>query len=486
LRPSWTHQSTIYPEAAIIELPTSITDAAQRLRNGSLTCEALSAAYLRSMERLQPHLNAMITVTAERAIDEARRLDAELRGGTDRGPLHGIPIVHKDNLSVAGVPATVGSAYFRQRVPDQDAAIVRRLRDAGAVSLGKTNMSEFASGSSGVNVFFGNVHNPWDVTRAPGGSSSGTAAAVAAGMCLAGTGTDSGGSIRQPAARCGVVGIRPTFGRVSLAGVWPRTRTLGAGGPITRTVHDAAIMLNAMAGYDANYASSLKTAPEDFTAALDDGMAGLRIAVIDDYTFKGVDDEVAVAIRRAVDVMARLGAKVSTIQVPALTGALDYAGLFANVLLYEFNDILGAQYRAEPDREKLFGPMVKSDLERGSRIERATYERILADRPGQVRQVKSAFESVDALITPTLPNVAPLQTEGPAVWARGRQFNLPFSFAGVPSISVPCGVSSTGLPIGLQIVANELRESQLLRIAASYEAATDFHLQHPPLYCADA
>jgi len=214
-----------------LQLPTSIPEAGRRLRDGSLTCATLTEAYLRSIERLQPKLNAFITITADRALEEARTLDAELRVGKYRGALHGIPIVHKDNTSVAGIPATVGSEYFRNRVPDQDSAMVRRLRDAGAISLGKANMSEFASGSSGVNVFFGNVHNPWDLKRAPGGSSSGTAAAVAAGMCLAGTGTDSGGSVRQPAARCGLVGIRPTFGRVSLAGVWPRTKTLGAGTP---------------------------------------------------------------------------------------------------------------------------------------------------------------------------------------------------------------------------------------------------------------
>jgi len=364
--------------------------------------------------------------------------------------------------------------------------MVLRLRDAGAISLGKANMSEFASGSSGVNVFFGNVHNPWDLTRAPGGSSSGTAAAVASGMCLAGTGTDSGGSIRQPAARCGLVGIRPTFGRVSLAGVWPRTRTLGAGGPLTHTVRDAALMLNAMAGYDRAYASSLDVPAEDFTASLEKGVQGLRIALIDDFTFRDVDEEVAAAIRSAADVLANLGAQIVTIRIPALTGALDYAALFANVLLYEFNEILGAQYRAEPDREKLFGPMVKSDLERGEKVTRESYEKILSERPTQVREVKSAFDEVDAMLTPTLPNVAPLQTEGAAVWARGRQFNLPFSFAGVPSISVPCGFSANGLPVGMQIVANDREESLLLRIAAAYEAATDFHLKRPPVYCAQA
>jgi aspartyl-tRNA(Asn)/glutamyl-tRNA(Gln) amidotransferase subunit A len=430
----------------------------------------LTEGYLDRIHQLQPKLNAFITVTDELALDMARHLDAELRVGKDRGPLHGIPIAYKDNIDTRGIPTTAGAEFFRNRVPDHDAAIVRRLTDAGMVMLGKLNMSEFASGSSGVNVFFGNVHNPWDLTRAPGGSSSGTGAAVAAGMTLTGIGTDAGGSIRQPASRCGIFGLRPTFGRVNLTGVWPRTRTLGAGGPMTRCVRDAALMMNALAGSDDDFA-------EDFTLQLDRGVAGLRLGIIEGYTFNDIDPEIEQVLRSAVEVLAQLGAEIVTVRIPELTGALEYSSLFSNVLLYEFNEILGPQYRNAD--KSLFGPAVHSDLQRGAQVLPETYRRILKERPAQSATVKKVFEKVDALLAPVLPNVTPLQSAGPEVWARGRQFNLPFSFIGVPSVSVPCGFA-LDMPVGLQIAVNARQEVLLLRIAAAFEAATDYHRRRPP------
>ena len=461
-----------------LRLPDSIEEAGRRLRDGSLTAERLAAAYLDRIRALHPKINAFITVTDTQAMEAARALDVELRAGRDRGPLHGIPIVYKDNLDARGTPTTVGSALFRDRYPERDSAIVARLTGAGMVMLGKANMSEFASGSSGVNVFYGTVHNPWDLTRAPGGSSSGTGAAIAADMSLAGIGTDAGGSIRQPASRCGVVGLRPTFGRVSLSGVWPRTRTLGAGGPMTRCVKDAALMMNALAGYDPQYAYSLDAPPEDFTRDLERGIEGLRLGVIEGYTFHDIDREIEEVLRAAVDVLAQLGARVETVRIPELTGALEYSTLFSNVLLYEVHEILGPQYRVSD--KSLFGPAVHSDIARGAQVEEGTYRRILAERPAQAVSVKTVFEKVDALLAPVLPNTTPLQTEGPQVWALGRRFNLPFSFVGAPSISVPCGFA-LGMPVGLQIVGNDLQEALLLRIAAAFERATDYHRRRPPL-----
>jgi aspartyl-tRNA(Asn)/glutamyl-tRNA(Gln) amidotransferase subunit A len=451
-------------------LPETIDEAAQRLRDGSLTVESLTEGYLDRIHQLQPKLNAFITVTDELALDMARHLDAELRVGKDRGPLHGIPIAYKDNIDTRGIPTTAGAEFFRNRVPDHDAAIVRRLTDAGMVMLGKLNMSEFASGSSGVNIFFGNVHNPWDLTRAPGGSSSGTGAAVAAGMTLTGIGTDAGGSIRQPASRCGIFGLRPTFGRVDLSGVWPRTHTLGAGGPMTRCVRDAALMMNALVGSNDGYA-------EDFTSQLDRGVAGLKLGIIEGYTFNDIDPEIEQVLRSAVEVLAQLGAEIVTVRIPELTGALEYSSLFSNVLLYEFNEILGPQYRNAD--KSLFGPAVHSDLQRGAQVLPETYRRILKERPAQSATVKKVFEKVDALLAPVLPNVTPLQSAGPEVWARGRQFNLPFSFIGVPSVAVPCGFA-LDMPVGLQIAANARQEALLLRIAAAFEAATAYHRRRPP------
>jgi len=464
--------------AAESMLPQSIDEAGRRLRDGSVTAEGLAQAYLGRIRKLQPKVNAFITVTEARALETARVLDRELRDGRARGPLHGIPVVYKDNIDTRGVITTVGSALFRERVPERDATIVERLSRAGMVMLGKANMSEFASGSSGVNMFYGNVHNPWDLARAPGGSSSGNGAAVAADMALVGVGTDAGGSIRQPASRCGIFGLRPTFGRVSLAGVVPRTRTLGAAGPMTRCVKDAALMMNALAGYDPVYASSRDAPAEDFTRELDRGVAGLRLGVIEGYTFTDIDPEIEQVLRAAVDVLAKLGAKVETVRIAELTGALEYSSLFGNVLLYEFNAIMRERYDAAD--KTLFGPAVHADLARGAQVSQESYRGILEERATQSAAVKKVFAQVDALLAPVLPNVTPLQTAGPEVWALGRRFNLPFSFVGAPSVSVPCGFA-LGMPVGLQIVANDLQESLLLRIAAAFERATDHHRRRPPL-----
>jgi aspartyl-tRNA(Asn)/glutamyl-tRNA(Gln) amidotransferase subunit A len=460
-------------------VPDSIDAAGRVLRSGALSVEELTATYLRRIERLQPVINAFITVTAEQALRRARRLDAELRAGKDRGPLHGIPIVYKDSIDTHGVRSTAGAGIFRDRVPERDAAIVRRLDASGMVMLGKANMSELGSGSAGVNAFYGNVHNPWDLERAPGGSSSGTAAAVAAGMSLTGIGTDAGGSIRQPASRCGIFGLRPTFGRVSLAGLWPRTRTLGVAGPMTLCAKDAGLMLNALAGYDPEYPGSLDVPAEDFTAHIDAGVRGLRLGVIDDYTFSNIDPGVESQLRTAVDVLASLGARIETVRIPELTGALEYSTLFANVLLYEFNQIMRERYDAAD--KSLFGPAIHSDLARGAQVPRETYERIVRERPRQSAAVKHVFAKVDALLAPVLPNVTPLQNAGAEVWALGRRFNLPFSFVGAPSVSVPCGFAQ-GMPVGLQVVANDCQEALLLRIASAFEQATDHHRRRSPLF----
>jgi len=418
-------------------MPQSIDEAGRMLRNGSITAEGLTRDYLERIDALQPRLNAYIAVTRERALQSARALDGELRDGRDRGPLHGIPISYKDNIGTRGVATTVGSEFLRHHVPDTDATIVRRLEAAGTVMLGKANMSEFASGSSGNNAFFGAVHNPWDLARAPGGSSSGTGAAVAAQMCLAGIGTDAGGSIRQPASRCCIFGLRPTFGRISLAGVWPRTRSLGVAGPMTRCVKDSALIMNALAGHDPAYAYSLDAPAEDYTRELDSGIAGMKLGIVKNYTFSDIDPEIEQVLREAIKVLERLGADIVTVAVAELTGALEYSSLFRDVLLYEFNDILGKQYR-NADRA-LFGPAVHSDIARGAEVSPEAYRKVLAERPLQSAAVKKVFATVDALLAPVLPNTTPLQTAGPEVWARGRQFNLPFSFIGVPSASVPCG-----------------------------------------------
>ena len=460
-------------------LPETIADAAQQLRDGSLTSDALTRACLARIEALQPRLNAFITITAEPALRAAAERDDELKRGRQRGPLHGIPVVFKDCFDTAGVRTTVGSGFMRERIPTSDAAVVRRLHDAGVVALGKTNMNEFAAGTSGVNAFFGDTHNPWDIARSPGGSSSGTAVAIASGMCLGGVGSDGGGSIRIPAAWCGLVGIRPTIGRVSTAGGHPRTYSFDCVGPLARTVRDCALLLQAMAGHDAADPRSLADSVPDYARDLTASVAGLRIGVIDDFSRRGLDAETATAFDAAIQTLTRRGAQIKTIQIPPLTAGFEYAALF-DIMLYEFNQILGEQYRACADRATLFGPMVQSNLARGVQIDGKYYQRALAERPARVAQIRQAFAEVDALITPVTPMLPPLLSAAPAMFDQGRQFMLPFSFAGLPAISLPCGASAAGLPIGIQLVADRQQEGLLFRIAAAFEAETPFHRRRPP------
>ena len=461
-------------------LPMTCAEAATLLREGSITSEALTRTYLQCIKRLQHKLGAFITITEEQALATAAQLDAELKNGNDRGPLHGIPIVHKDLYDTAGIATTEGSEFFRSRVPTEDAAVVKKLKAAGAVMLAKTNMNELAAGLSGTNKAFGDIRNPWDTERSAGGSSSGTAAAIAAGCCLAGTGSDTGGSIRIPASWCGVVGIRPTYGLVSLAGVFPRAYSLDCGGPLGRTVADVALMLNAMVGYDPAYQHSVRAPKEDYCAELDGGVRGIRLGIVDNYTFRDVDTGVADAVRVAIDKLAALGAVVKTVKIPWLGGSLDYSPLFS-ILLYEFNQIMAEHYRAES--MELFGPLVQANIAKGKTISKETYEKALAERPSRVSEIKQIFAEVDALISPTMPMVAPALTADAKTYERGFQFTIPTSFLGLPSISVPCGFSQDGKPIGLLITGNDLQEKLLLKIAAAYESATQFYKNIPPVHC---
>jgi aspartyl-tRNA(Asn)/glutamyl-tRNA(Gln) amidotransferase subunit A len=459
------------------DLPQSIAIAGKALRDGSYSCEELTKAYLKAIDAAQPRLNAFVTVTADAALAQARLLDQELRAGKDRGPLHGIPIVHKDLYDTKGVKTTVGTAFFADRVASEDAFAVRRLADSGAVTLGKTNMNEFAAGITGTNERYGDAHNPWDLTRSPGGSSSGTGAAVAAGLCLAGTGSDTGGSIRVPASWNGLTGIRPTYGRVSLTGVFPRSYSLDCAGPIARSAEDVALMLSAMAAYDPSYKFSLRAKPEDFSRNFGKGVRGLKLGIIDNYSFRDVDADVAKAVEEAVRRLEAQGAKIVPVNIPLLAKPVDFSALFT-ILLYEFNQILGDQYRAEANKN-LFGKIVQNDIARGERISRGDYEKALTARNALVAQFKQAFSQVDTLVVPTMPNTAPKLALGGPEYDRGRQFLLPISWTGLPALSTPCGHDSQGMPIGLQLVGNEMQEALLLQIADAHQKATGFHLQRP-------
>lgn len=456
-------------------LPTTIAEASQQMRKGSLNSEMLTQCYLKRISQLEESLKAFITIADRQALEVASSLDAEWKSGKSRGALHGIPLVIKDNFDTAGIKTTVGAELFSDRVSGSVATVVKRLQTAGAVLLGKTNMNEFAAGVSGENRFYGNTRNPWNLDCSPGGSSSGTACAIASGMCLGGIGTDTGGSIRIPASWSGLVGIRPTFGLVSLAGVYPRSYSIDVAGPLASCVADVAILLDAIAAYDPHDPNStISPFPGSYTDDLQKGVKGLRLGVIKNYTFRGVEPEVAQAIHQAINTFSHLKAEVVTIHIPWWPSFLESAA-FSHIVLYEFYQTLGEQYRAAKDKN-IFSSTVRDNLERGMKISQKSYEHAQSQRDFYRTQIKEVFKECDALLTPTTPIVAPLLTAHTKIYNQARQFALPFSFIGVPAISVPCGFSSQGLPIGLQIVGNHFQEALILTIAAAFESA----ISHKP------
>ena len=445
-------QKPASPPSAKTSSFNSIEDAARALRRGETTCVELAQRALRRIEELQPTVNAFITTSADTALAQASRLDDELKEGKDRGALHGIPFAIKDCFDTAGVRTTIGSRYFGERVPGADAEVVRRLAAAGAVMAGKANMNEFAAGTSGRNAFYGDVRNPWALERSPGGSSSGTAAALAAGMVLGGVGTDCGGSIRLPAACTGTVGLRPTQGLVPTTGVYPRCFTLDVAGPMARNVRDCALVFAALGS--------------DCSLELEAGVAGLRIGVVHGFSVPALDP--------ALVQLAALGAEVRELSIPELAAAPESPAFF-DILLYEFNRILGEAFRACPDPERMFGPVVCDNVRRGVRIDSSVYEKALREKAALTAAVRSALAGVDALVTPAMPEPTPRLDAHAAEFDRQRRFMTPFSLTGLPALVLPCGQGADALPIGMQLVGERLGEGRLFRIARAYESATRWH-----------
>jgi len=358
--------------------------------------------------------------------------------------------------------------------------VVHDLKEAGAIMLGKANMNEFAAGVAGRNKYYGDAHNPWDLKRWPGGSSSGVGVATAAGLCLGGLGTDTGVSVRGPSSWLGLVGMRPSYGRVSVRGVFPRAYSLDTVGPIARRVPDVAALLNVIAGYDPDDKYSVRSPREDFGAALNQGVRGLRLGVVYDFTFRNIDADVEDAVRSAVKKLQSLGATIKTVKIPLFSGKIDFKYPL-DILLYEFNQVLGDEFRAAKDKS-VYGPVVQANIKQGEEISKDDYEQAIRERPHNIAQIKRVFREVDAFITPTHPIVAPLMTVDAESDPRVRQFTVPISYTGFPAMSVPCGFTPQGLPVGLQIVASDRQEALLLRIAAAYERATMFYKRRPPNY----
>ena len=453
----------------------SLTEAAARIRTRSATPTQLTEACLARIETYNPKLNAFITVMRAQALAQARELEAEQRSGKLRGPLHGIPIALKDNIDTAGVRTTAASAVFDDRVPDVDAEVTRRLKAAGAILIGKTNLHEFAMGGTNATSYYGPVRNPWALDRNPGGSSGGSAAAVAASLCFGALGTDTGGSIRIPAAYCGVVGLKATYGLVPIRGIIPLTYSLDHCGPIVRTVEDAALMLNVLAGYDKLDLASVEHAKEDYAAAMKKPVSGLRLGIPRAPFFDLLDADVAKAVEAAIGVLAKLTRGAKDVTLPSVRD-ISLAGE-SNAYHEEF-------FTRTPERYQI---PTRQNLQRNANRKASDYVRARWKLDLLRRSIDDSFGDFDLVALPTRRRI-PRKIDAALKRERSDKVLNPelentgqFNAYGIPAISVPCGFTSTGLPIGLMIAGPRFSEARVLALANAYERATEWHSRNAPL-----
>jgi len=453
----------------------SLAEASARLRGGRVTSTQLTEACLAHIATYNPKLNCFITVMREQALAQARGLDAEQRAGRLRGPLHGIPIALKDNIDTAGVRTTAASAVFDDRVPSADAEVTRRLKAAGAVLIGKTNLHEFAMGGTSATSYYGPVRNPWALDRNSGGSSGGSAAAVAAGLCYAALGTDTGGSIRTPASFCGCVGLKPTYGLVSIRGIIPLVVSLDHCGPLARSAEDTAMVLNALAGYDKLDIASVEHAKEDYVGGMKQPVSGLRLGIPRAPYFDLLDEDVAKCVEEAVGVLAKMTRGAKDVTLPSTRDITLGGETFAyHEELYSH----GAGRYQIPTRRS---------LQNAGNAKAAEYVRGRWKLELLRRTIDDAFDDFDIVVLPTRRHTprtidAAIKREesdkprNPELENTG-QFNM----YGIPAISVPCGFTSGGLPVGLMIAGPRFSESRVLALASAFERASEWHSRKPPL-----
>ncbi|MBI3478271.1 MAG: amidase [Acidobacteria bacterium] len=454
---------------------TTIQELSRQIRDRSLSPVELTRNCLQRVESLNPKLNAFITVLADSALADARRAEAEIQSGHNRGPLHGIPLGLKDIVDTAGVRTTAASALFKDRIPPEDAEVVRRLREAGAIILGKQNLHEFAYGGSCMVSFFGEVHNPWDTARITGGSSGGSAASVAAGMGIAAIGTDTAGSIRLPAAYCGLVGLKATHGRVSARGVIPLSWSYDHVGPIAASVHDAAAMLQVLAGYDPADPASVDMAVPDYTVAIDRVPTKLRIGIPRAFFFEALHSEVAAAIDKAIEVFRGLRVEIREVKLDVPTDRT-----LSSAEAYAFHEPFVAK------TPELYQAATLGRIQSAANTSAAAALRARRELDAERHSIRKIFDEVDILLTPAVPVPPPAiadlkakpETLRPAELLMLRN-TRPFNVWGLPTISIPCGFTSDKLPIGLQLAAAPWREELILQVASAYEKATDWHTRTP-------
>lgn len=475
----------------------TLHEARRLLDAGEIRSVELTEAYLNRIRSAEPKLHAFLTLTPELAMEQARAADEQLRKAPAENPMLGLPIALKDVLSTEGIVTTCGSKFLENYIPPWDGTVVSKLRGAGAVFLGKTNTDEFAMGSSTENSAYGPTLNPWDLGRVPGGSSGGSAAAVAADECLAALGTDTGGSVRQPAAFCGVVGLKPTYGRVSRYGLVAFASSLDQIGPLTKDVRDSALLLEAIAGHDPSDSTTAPRPVPSYSASLDEsrGVEGLRIGVSQAWLSGGLDADVASAVQVAIAEMQAMGATIHEIELPVSDYSIPVyyilapAEASANLARYD-----GVRYGLRvsgsrdiwelfaKDREAGFGPEVKRRIMLGTYALSAGYQDAYYKKAQSARTLikqdfDRAFQNVDLIVGPTTPSPAFRLGEhanDPLAMYLEDIYTIPINLAGLPAISLPCGFSK-GLPIGLQLIAPAWEEERLLGAAYRYEQATDWH-----------
>lgn len=453
----------------------TMSQAAAAIRAGETSAVDLTRSSLARIELLDGLLNAFITVTADEAIEQAEQADRELAAGTDRGSLHGIPVAIKDLIDTRGVLTTYGSRYYEEHVPDEDAAVIKRLQAAGAVSLGKTGLHEMAFGTTSVNPFFGAIGNPWRPDYHPGGSSGGSAVAVAAGMAFAAIGTDTGCSIRLPAQCCGGVGHKPTYGLVSAAGVLPLVPSMDHVGPMTRSVRDAGLVLEAIAARDENDPGDLSQALGGLIERIEAPIAGGVVGVPTDYFFEGGDEDVKAIVKKAIGVFEELGATVEAVTLPDCHKAYDEANA-------TFSEIVEVHREALSDDIEAFSEPFRARYSFMTRYSPAAYAKAQRYRAEFTSRMEEVLERVDVLVMPTATvAAAPIASQPPEHDKERRKNACIFDFTGQPSVSVPCGFTSEKLPVGLMICGGRFRDARVLRYAHAYERATPWHARHPKL-----
>lgn len=477
----------------------SIRELHRQLVRKERSAVEIAEAALQRINTLEPQLKSFLHVTAEQAIAQAQVVDQRLAAGEEIGLLAGIPIGIKDNLCTRGIPTTCASKILQGFVPPYESTVTQRLAAAGAVAVGKTNLDEFAMGSSTENSAYQTTANPWDLTRVPGGSSGGSAAAVAADECVVALGSDTGGSIRQPAAFCGVVGLKPTYGLVSRYGLVAYASSLDQIGPFSRSVEDTAILLGAIAGHDPKDATSLKVEVPDYTQFLKPSLAGLKVGVIAETV---TDSPAGQAMQAALEILKGLGAEIREISCPRFAYGLPayyiIAPSEASANLARYDGVKYGYRVAEAEtlidmycrtRAEGFGSEVKRRIMIGTYALSAGYYDAYYLKAQKVRTLikqdfEAAFAEVDVLVSPTTPTTAfkaGEKTADPLSMYLSDLMTIPVNLAGLPGLSLPCGFDEAGLPYGLQIIGNVLREDQVLHVAYAYEQATEWHLRQPAL-----